>query len=205
MHQHLVTAFEAAGRPAGPTRAGMSGHAVKFYKTEAHLTETVADFLADGVRVGQPLVVIAIESHRKAFAESLRARGLDMEEILSDREVSWLDARAALELFMEGRHPNRELFMATVGSVFERVLKKRYYLVVRGYGEMVDLLWKDGNADGAILVETLWNELAATYSYSLLCAYSIDNFLHEGGAASLQRVCEHHSHALPLEFLPGAA
>jgi KaiC/GvpD/RAD55 family RecA-like ATPase len=95
-------------------RVGMSGHIVKFYTTESHLTETVADFLADGVRGGQPLIVIATESHRKAFAESLRSRGLDMEEILSDREVSWLDARAALESFMEGRHPNRELFMATV-------------------------------------------------------------------------------------------
>jgi len=205
VHQHLVAAFEAAGRPSGPTLSGTSGHIVKFYRTDSHLTETVADFLADGVRGGQPLVVIATEAHRRAFADGLRSRGLDMEEVLSDRDVSWLDAREALESFMEGRHPNRELFMATVGSVFERVLKKRYYLVVRGYGEMVDLLWKDGNTDGAILVETLWNELAAKYSYSLLCAYSIDNFLHEGGAASLKRVCEHHSHALPLEVLPAAA
>ncbi len=39
--------------------------------------------------------------------------------------------------------------------------------IVRAYGEMVDLLWKDGNVDGAVQLEALWNELgthAALYA-----------------------------------------
>jgi hypothetical protein len=91
------------------------------------------------------------------------------------------------------------MFLATVGRVFERLLDKRYYLIVRGYGEMVDLLWKDGNTEGAILLEQLWNELANRYKYSLLCGYSVDNFLHEAGLDGFRRVCDHHTHALPLE------
>ena len=182
-----------------PTPGGMTGHDVQFYRSEAHLIRTVVDFLAAGVRVGQPLVVIATDAHRKAFAEALTRQDLDTEELLSGREAIWLDARETLTAFMEGRVPNRELFMATVGSVFERALRKRYYLVVRGYGEMVDLLWRDGNTEGALLLETLWNELAAKYSYSLLCGYSLDNFLHETAASDIVRVCGHHTNALPLE------
>jgi hypothetical protein len=199
VHLHLVKALEEAGRPRGVTPPGVSGHDVQFYQTEAHLTRTVAEFLADGVRAGQPLIVIATAAHRKAFAKELRVRGLDIDVILSGREAIWLDARETLSTFMEAGHPNPELFSATVGSVFERLLRKRYYLVVRAYGEMVDLLAQDGNMEGAVLLETLWNELAAKHSYSLLCGYSLDNFLHTPGPEDLKRVCSHHTRALPLE------
>ena len=205
MHLHLVKALDDAAPAIGSTPAGDTGHDVQFYRTEAHLTRCVADFLAEGVRAGQPLVVIATPAHRKAFAAELNARGLDVEELLSGREAIWLDARETLSMFMESAHPNRDLFFATVGSVFEQVLRKRQYLVVRGFGEMVDLLARDGNMEGAILLEQLWNELATKYAYSLLCGYSLDNFLHEAGAAKLGEVCKQHTHARPLEGYTAAS
>jgi hypothetical protein len=199
LHLHLVKALDDVGHPIGATPAGDVGHDVQFYKSDAYLTSVVADFLAAGVRVGQPLIVIATAPHRIAFARELRSRGLDIDEILSGREATWLDARETLAAFMEAGHPNPELFNATVGSVFDAVLRKRHYLVVRGYGEMVDLLVQDGNLEGAMLLEGLWNDLATKYAYSLLCGYSLENFLHEAGSQNLQRVCAHHNHSLPPE------
>jgi PAS domain S-box-containing protein len=100
---------------------------------------------------------------------------------------------------MEGRMPNHELFEATLGAVFDRVLGDHHYLVARAYGEMVDLLWKDGNIEGAIALEDMWNALAARYSFTLLCAYSMGNFYKEAHTASFQRICAQHAHALPTE------
>jgi len=199
MHLHLIKAIQEADRPVGPTHPGVRGHDVAFYQSDAYLIRAASDFLAAGVRVGQPLVVIATEPHRNAFMAALRERGLDPDELLSGREAIWLDARETLNAFMEGGAPDPELFMATVGSVFERVLRKRNYLIVRGYGEMVDLLAQDGNVEGAVALEALWNELAEKYSYSLLCGYALNNFVREAGAVGLRRVCEHHTHTLPLE------
>ena len=186
---------------SGCTPAGLAGHDVQFYRTDDYLTRAVVDFLGDGIRAGQPVIVIATEPHRRAFAETLRAKGLDPDEVFSGRLAVWLDARETLSAFMEGAVPNRELFFATVGSVFERLLGKRHYLVVRAYGEMVDLLFKDGKAEGAVLVEQYWNELANQYKYSLLCGYSIENFLHEAGVAGFRRVCDYHTRALPFELI----
>jgi hypothetical protein len=124
---------------------------------------------------------------------------LDIDELYSGRLAVWLDARETLASFVERGVPNKELFLATVGSVFERLINKRSYLVVRGYGEMVDLLWKDGNAEGAMLVEQFWNDLADRYSYSLLCGYSVENFFLAGGVDGFRRVCTHHTAVLPLE------
>lgn len=187
-----------ASRPR-PTPAGIPGHDVQFYEGDEFLVNVVANFLADGIRAGQPHIVIATESHRRDFAQALRSLGYETDELFSGREVVWLDARQTLGAFMEGGMPSRELFMATVGNVFERVLDKRTYLVVRAYGEMVDLLWKDGNVEGAIALEELWNELAIKYSFSLLCAYSMGSFFKETHTESFRRICSQHSHTLPTE------
>jgi hypothetical protein len=198
--RHLIRTLEETKQRIGITPAGIPGHDVQFYWSEEHLAKTVTEFLADGVRAGQPIVVIATERHRQAFEKGLIAKRLDPEKILSGRHALWLDARETLASFMVGGRPDRELFFATVGNVFERVLNRRYHLIVRGYGEMVDLLWKDANTEGAILLEKLWNELAGKYPYSLLCGYAVDNFLHEAGAEDFRSICAQHEHALPLEL-----
>lgn len=198
LHSKLAKELSHA---SGLTPAGLAGHDVNFYRTDETLVKSVVEFLAAGIRVGQPIIVISTDQHRRAIAAGLRARGLDPDVLLAGRLAVWLDARETLGTFMEGALPSRELFMATVGSVFEKLLEKRQYLLVRAFGEMVDLLWKDGNADGAILLEQLWNELAMKYKYSLLCGYSIDDFLHEAGVAAFRRVCEHHTGARLLDNL----
>lgn len=196
----LAKALSQASRNPGPTPPGLPGHDVHFYHSEAALAESVIDFLADGIRVGQPIIVIATPEHRAAFAAGLRAKDLDPDTLFAGRVAVWLDAQETLNAFMDGSTPSRELFRATVGSVFEKILDKRHYLMVRAFGEMVDLLWKKGNVEGAIRLEQLWNELAATYKYSLLCGYSIDNFVAETGVAALRRVCEHHTSARMLDI-----
>jgi hypothetical protein len=201
LYSRLASELSQASSHSGVAATGLSSHDVSFYRSEETLVKSAVDFLAEGIRVGQPIIVIATLAHRHDFAAGLRARGLDPDLALAGRLAVWLDARQTLNAFMEGAHPNRELFMATVGSVFERLLEKRQYLLVRAFGEMVDLLWKDGNAEGAHMLEQLWNELAMKYKYSLLCGYSIDNFLHEAGVAAFRRVCDHHTGARLLDDL----
>jgi PAS domain S-box-containing protein len=180
-------------------RAWATGHDVQFYDTEEYLYDVVGEFLRDGVKTAQPIIVIATPAHRKAFKERLRADRVDVDELVEGRDTVWLDARETLSAFMEGSQPNRDLFRATVGAVFDRVLKDRKYLVVRAYGEMVDLLWKDGNIEGAIALEELWNELAIQYSFSLLCAYSMGNFFKEAHTHSFLHICSQHGRAIPTE------
>jgi signal transduction histidine kinase len=73
--------------------------------------------------------------------------------------------------------------------------------VLRLYGEMVDLLWRDGNTEGALQLEQLWNDLAHTYEFSLLCAYAMGNFYRSGDAERFQQICRHHTRVTPTERL----
>jgi len=175
------------------------GHDVQFYENEEFLNTAVAGFLADGVRVGQPIIVIATGVHRTAFASRMRSMGLDPDDLVLGRDAVWLDARETLTAFMEGGRPNRELFEATVGNVFEKLITNRRYIIVRAYGEMVDLLWNEGKAEAAIELEVLWNELAAKYSFSLLCAYSKHSLSKDRGRG-IEHICGQHMRVLPSEF-----
>ena len=56
---------------------------------------------------------------------------------------------------------------------------------------MVNLLWKDGLEAAAIRLETLWNELANTHDFKLLCGYSMGNF-YKG--AAIEEIKGQHSH-----------
>jgi len=172
---------------------------VQFYQGEDFLVREVTKFLSEGIRAGQPLIIVATESHRKQFAGELRRLGFDADEHYFGSNAIWLDARGTLSEFMEGGMPDRERFEATLGPVFGRLLGNRSYLVARAYGEMVDVLWKDGNIEGAIALEEMWNALAARYSFTLLCAYAMGNFYKEAHTASFQRICAQHTHALPTE------
>jgi len=102
-----------------------------------------------------------------------------------------LDAGETLAMFMLDGMPNPNAFRHSIGSVIRQVLRGRANTPLRCYGEMVDVLWKDGREAAAIRVETLWNELANTHDFKLLCGYSIGNF-YKG--AALEDIKRQHSH-----------
>jgi hypothetical protein len=196
-HDRLRASLESHPPVALP-HAWAPTHDVQFYESEEVLASSVARFLIQGVRVGQPMVVIATASHRKAFKKEMRSMGIDPAELVEGRDVVWLDARETLSAFIEGARPNRELFEATVGSVFEQLMRNRRYVIVRAYGEMVDVLWREGKLEAAIQLEELWNELAAKFSFSLLCAYSVDGVL-KGDCKGIDDICCKHARVVSCE------
>jgi PAS domain S-box-containing protein len=100
---------------------------------------------------------------------------------------------------MNGLTPDARRFRTVVGGVIEKSLVGREGSAVCAYGEMVDLLWKDGNPAGAIRLEDLWNQLAKRYDFSLLCAYSMANFARAADAEHFGTICAQHTHVVPTE------
>jgi signal transduction histidine kinase len=182
-----------------PSAPVSHAHAVQFYENEEFLAAAVADFLAEGLSTGQPIVVIATPAHRAAFGMRLKAKGLEVSRPRQNGQVKWLDAGETLSAFMDGPEINPERFRNVVGSLLRASLRGSAHSSVRAYGEMVDLLWKDGNTDGAILLEDLWNELAHTHQFTLLCAYAMGNFFKESHGNQFDRICRQHTQVSPTE------
>jgi MEDS: MEthanogen/methylotroph, DcmR Sensory domain len=69
---------------------------------------------------------------------------------------------------------------------------------VRVFGEMVALLWNEGNARGAVRLEDLWNNLAKKIPFTLLCAYPLKTFSRET-FGELLGLCAEHSELITGE------
>jgi KaiC/GvpD/RAD55 family RecA-like ATPase len=170
-------------------------HAVQFYGDDESLFTTVAGFLSQGFVDGHPAVIIATEDHRVAILDHLRGRLIDVDKAQQMGVLIVLDAHQTLDLFMVHGSPDQERFEASVGKLIAEVLDGREdRILIRAYGEMVDVLWKEGKPEAAIRLEMLWNKLAQRHGFALLCGYSMGNFHKE--TKGFEAICREHTHVV---------
>lgn len=177
-------------------RAVPSTHVVQFCDDDRALTVSAAGFLAEGIAAGEPAVAFATPARREAIRDCFRDRGLDVNYLERESRLTILEARATLASFMSDDLPDARKFTHSVGAVVERVCAANAGSQIRAFGDLVSLLWQDGNTNAAIRLEELWNELAAAYPISLLCSYAGGDFLTAAGHADKQRVSRLHTHIL---------
>lgn len=175
------------------------GHLVQFYESDSFLSETVGEYIVEGLDAGETTIVVATKEHRQAIDEVVGDGELDLQELRNEGRYILLDAAEVLSRFMVDGEPEPALFSAAVGSVIARAAEAGRG--VRIFGEMVALLWDDGNVQGAIRLEELWNELAEAHPFSLLCAYRIQDLGTDTEA--FHEVCAQHSRVIPAESYTG--
>jgi hypothetical protein len=171
-------------------------HAVRFYDNDKSLAQIVAEFLSEGLAVGDPGIVVATPVQRAAILKELVARSLDVVELQRSQDLLLLDAQETLSTFMTNGKPQAEAFNNCMCEVIRTVCRGRPDRTVRIYGQMVDLLWKDGEQEAAISLEMLWNQLANTQAFSLLCGYAMGHFYKD---ANFDEVCRHHTHVVSAD------
>jgi DcmR-like sensory protein len=168
-------------------------HAVRFYDTRESLCRLVAEFLGKGLITQHPVLVIATPEHRAGIVAELSARHFDVDRMQAAGDLLLLDAADALASFMVDGLPDAHLFVASMTRAIEQVCRGRTGSTIRAYGEMVDVLWKAGQDIAAIRLEMLWNQLAMTHDFSLLCGYAMGTFYKD---ADLSEIHRQHSHVV---------
>lgn len=178
-------------------------HVVQFYDATEALIEKAGAFLAGGLLRGAPAIVIALEERNEAFRVRLASMGVDVGHAMTLGQVSFLDARATLDRFMVADLPDDRLFREVVGKLVAGTVEIWRPARLHAYGEMVDLLWQDGNSPAALRLERLWNDLANRHGFALHCAYAASHFHREEHRAGFNAVCGQHGRIVPTDDLSG--
>ena len=171
-------------------------HAVRFYDNDKSLAQIVAQFLGEGLAAAHPGIVVATPAHRGAILKALAATSLDVVGLQRSGDLVFLDAKETLSLFMTEGKPKAGAFMKSMCDVIKRVCRGRPDCTIRVYGEMVDVLWKNGQQQAAIDLEMLWNQLANMQAFSLLCGYAMGHFYKD---AQMQDICRQHTHVVSAD------
>ncbi|MGH9930632.1 MAG: hybrid sensor histidine kinase/response regulator [Pyrinomonadaceae bacterium] len=179
------------------TEMGPTDHFVQFYEADGFLLNSLSGFIGNAIKLGDGAVVVATQEHRDGLDELLQANGLDVVSAKAGGSYVALDAADSLAKFMIDGAPEPRLFNEVIGSVIARVTDGRSQ--TRAFGEMVGLLWAQGNHSAAVRLEELWNELQKVHAFSLFCAYPLNVFGGEKFIEPYGDVCGAHSRVIPAE------
>jgi signal transduction histidine kinase/ActR/RegA family two-component response regulator len=172
-------------------------HFVQFYETDRFLLDSLSGFIGRALANRDGAIVVATETHRHSLEELLRAKGLDLTDARARGGYVSLDAADTLARFMVNGTPDPDRFRDVIGGVVASVTGGRSR--TSAFGEMVALLWAEGNFGAAIRVEELWNDLQKIHSFSLFCAYPMNGLSGERFVEPHRDVCSLHSRVIPAE------
>ncbi len=183
-------------------RGGLRSHTAQFYADSRVLLDELNRFISTSLLAGNAAVVIATSEHREELAHRLNCLGLDLGRATEQGRYIALDAAQTLRTFMVGDSPDAVLFTQVIGSVMERAANAVALANnphISAFGEMVALLWQQGNPEAAVQLEQLWNKMGQRYPLSLHCAYPMNVFDREEHGDLFLKTCAEHSHVIPVE------
>jgi CheY-like chemotaxis protein len=175
-----------------------SAHTVQFYEGEGFLHRALDAFFAEAVRRREPAVMIARRRTFESVAERL-AVTVDLSPADAAARVRFVDAHAALDGIMDGSSPDPDRFVRSFATLLGDCQRQGGTSTVWIYGEMVDILCRDGNHAAAIRLEELWNQASAHETCSVLCGYALEGFDADVNATQFRAVCRQHTHVIPAE------
>ena len=149
---------------------------------------------------GDSAVIVASKTHRAALERRLTQRGFTVAVPRSTGRFVTLDAQATLDKFTSGKTVDERKARIVLGAVLRQAAQAPAadggLARLFAFGEMVALLFADGQPDEAMRLEEIWNSLAREHAFTLCCAYPMSVFSPRH-AAAFMRICAQHSHVFP--------
>ena len=190
--------------PAAPWRdlladPGETGHIVQLYQDDDFYGEAISHFAAEGIARGDSIILVATKPHWEIISRRLEARGLEVARLFREGQLTLLDADDTLPKFMAGNDPDGSIFKPLARQTIARARAGGKFPRVRWWGEMVNVLYVNGNPRGSNRLEEFFDEVAHQESISIFCSFLMDKFDPKIYDEAFGNVCRTHSHVIPTD------
>jgi hypothetical protein len=176
---------------------GENGHIVQLYQDDAFYSEAIAHFTAEGLIRGESIILVATKSHWQLIDRQLRGKGFRPDELFRRGQLTLLDADDTLPKFMSERAPDGAIFKPLARSTIARARADGKFPRVRWWGEMVNVLYVDGNPRGSTQLEEFFDQVAHEENIAIFCSFLMDKFDPRIYEEAFGNVCRTHSHVIP--------
>ncbi len=170
-------------------------HEVGFYPDDASLLDGFTQFIGTALKAGNAVIVIATELHRASLLPRLQAHGVDSGTAIEEGRYISLDAADALSTVMVDSMPDPVRLLKVAGDLILSAAKaaKGEHPHVAVCGEGAPLLWAQGNAEAAVRLEHLWDEIAKLHDLHVFCGYLLASFQGQMDSHVFRRISAEHS------------
>ena len=179
--------------------AGPRDHIVQLYQDEQFLKRAVCRFAAGAIANGEGVILVPTSAHWEAFRPRLEAEGVDINDAQTRGQLTVVDADELLPRFMRDAMPDAPVFLGLAADVIAKARGGDRYPKVRWWGEMVNVLWEQGNVAASMSLEDQFDRLAKHHEIAIFCSFIMDNFNSEVHSRLLPRLGQNHSHLIPVE------
>jgi DNA-binding NarL/FixJ family response regulator len=165
-------------------------HEVQFYPDDESFADGFTRYIEAALLNGNAVIIAVTESHRKSLLQRLQDHGASIASAIEQGRCLVLDVADTLSTFMVNDLPDPMRFFKVVGDLIATAqaaagAPSRVTIC----GECASILWADGNADAAIQVEQLCNQLTKRYQMDILCGFSLSSFDRDEDKQVFQRIC----------------
>lgn len=179
--------------------AGPRDHIVQLYQDQQFLNRAVCRFAAGAIANGEGVILVPTAAHWDAFRPRLEAEGVDVDAAQASGQLTIVDADELLPRFMRDAMPDAPVFLGLAADVIATAHAGGRYPKVRWWGEMVNLLWEQGNVVASMSLEDQFDRLAEHHEIAIFCSFVMDNFNSDVHSRMLPRLGQNHSHLIPVE------
>ena len=179
--------------------AGPKDHIVQLYQDQQFLNRAVCRFAAGAIANGEGVILVPTAAHWEAFRPRLEAEGVDVKAAQGSGQLTIVDADELLPRFMKDTMPDAPVFLGLAADVIANARGEGRFPKVRWWGEMVNVLWEQGNVAASMSLEDQFDRLAHHHEIAIFCSFVMDNFNSEVHSRLLPRLGQNHSHLIPVE------
>ncbi len=179
-------------------------HVVYLYRRPDALHRGVVRWIGPTLRRGGGALLICTPANAAMVRVRMAVEGINAEHLERENRLVILPAEETIASLFRDDVPDREAFERFSAEQAQQIRGAcaggdAYAggdVELRGWGEMVDLLWRRGRRSAAYDLEILWNQAVAKEGIRVLCSYDVTGLDHEGHANLWADVSSNHGRVL---------
>jgi len=172
-------------------------HIAHFHHHPEVLADSAFAFLEGGLRAGNSVIVVATEANTERFLQRLGQGRFHSSALQQAGQLTFLEAQTLLTEVTMNELPDWSRFRRSFTTILERV--RAFGRGTRIYSDMAGLLWRVGQAHGAIRLEELWNALGRETPIAVFCGYIMDTQSEESYAGPVEELGRTHTDIVASE------
>ncbi|HEY3815202.1 MAG TPA: MEDS domain-containing protein [Caulobacteraceae bacterium] len=176
---------------------GPDGHIVQLYQDPDFYGEAISYFAAEGFARGDSIILVATDENWRNISGRLVSKGFDVPELFDRGQLTLLNATETLPKFMSGGMPDGGIFKPLARETIQRAKCGGKYPTVRWWGEMVNVLYEDGNGSASHRLEEYFDQVAHEETIAIFCSFLMDKYDPRIYDDAFANVCQTHGNVIP--------
>lgn len=173
------------------------GHIVQLYQDADFYGEAISHFAAEGLVRGESIILVATRPNWVNISGRLKSKGFDLPTLFDRGQLTLLDATETLPKFMATGIPDGNIFKPLAQQTIEKARRGGTFPRVRWWGEMVNVLYVDGNGQGSTRLEEYFDQVAHEETISIFCSFLMDKYDPCIYDEAFGNICRTHGHVIP--------